>query len=90
MQTFPSGKSLRTSHSLSCTLCPVEFSDEFDVAPHDTADFSDEDSAGIPPSGAVAQSKFDAELAAMLAWATANIRLEWNSLPCPERLRLGD
>lgn len=42
-----------------------------------------EDSAGLPPSGVVAQSESDAELAAVLAWGTTNIRLEWNPPPCP-------
>jgi hypothetical protein len=46
-----------------------------------------EDLAGLPPSGAEAQPMFDAELVAMHARATVNIRLEGNSLPFPIALR---
>lgn len=42
------------------------------------------------PSGVVAQSESDEELAAMLAWAAANIRLEWNPPPSPEHLQPDD
>lgn len=35
-----------------------------------------DDSSRVPPSSVVAQPEFDAELAAMLTRAAANIRLE--------------
>lgn len=40
-----------------------------------------EDEAELPPSGVVAHAKSDSELMAMLAWAVAGIRLEWNPSP---------
>lgn len=43
-------------------------------------------SARLPPSDSVAQSEFDAELAAMLARAAADLGLECNPPPCPECL----
>lgn len=49
-----------------------------------------EDSAGLPPSGTVAQHKFDAELVAMLDRAATSIGLEWNLSHCPKCLRLDD
>lgn len=105
VQVFSPSDSLRTS----CTLHPVKFPSEFDVASLNVASYgvhkilfraSDEDelsiaaseggfmpsdmedSAGLPPSGVVAQSECDAELAAMLARAATGIRREWNSPPC--------
>lgn len=49
-----------------------------------------ENRAGLPPSGAWAQSEDDAELAAILAWAFVSIWLEWNPPTCPKRLQLDD
>lgn len=47
-------------------------------------------SAGLPPLGAMAQPKFDAELAAMLALSSTNLGSEWNPPPCPKHSWLDD
>ncbi|KAG1936377.1 hypothetical protein F2P79_018715 [Pimephales promelas] len=47
---FPLGKSPQSSHFSSCTLCLVEFPDEFDIASH-AAEFSDGDELSITASG---------------------------------------
>lgn len=49
-----------------------------------------EDSAVLPPSGVVAQSKSDAELATVLAWAAASIGLEYVPPPSPKCSWLDD
>lgn len=84
MGAFPLGKSPWTSYSSFCKLRPVEVSDEFSIASNVAADFS----FGAPYEDEL--SSFDAELSAMLAWAAANISLEWNTPPCPECSRLDD
>ncbi len=47
-----------------------------------------DDSAEPAPTGAESQSKADAEMVAVLAWAAKSIELEWSPPPCPERSRL--
>ncbi|KAL0177312.1 hypothetical protein M9458_026206, partial [Cirrhinus mrigala] len=49
-----------------------------------------EASTGLPPSGFVAQSEAEAEMAAVLARATESIGLEYVAPPSPKRSRLDD
>lgn len=45
---------------------------------------------GLPLCGVKAQVESNAELAALLSWETASIRLEWNPPPCPKCSQLDD
>ncbi|KAL0162349.1 hypothetical protein M9458_041745, partial [Cirrhinus mrigala] len=49
-----------------------------------------EASTGLPPSGFMAQSEAEAEMAAVLAWAAEGIGLEYVAPPSPKRSRLDD